>query len=565
MPVNKIKAMNKCFKILIILFVFTVTVACETTPPPLSERVSSNVDLNKEVSFTGVIESFTLDLYQEGTHQIKTEKETVIIQSSQLNLNNYLNKKVSITGSYDRNFDSKSPVFSVREIELLEGEDQVNWISFKDDQIGLSFQYPDAWSLVDESDYSSFKSNGTEWLKVENIDQIDEKWESEIAQKEGQDGVPVTIGSFRSLRFIDQGEIRMYVPNLSRNRLYKLTFNDESQVQKDRFYQLLETIDTSEETRTISGEPCGGLRNQQCPENFFCELESDAIKAVGQCMPIDQNKSCPLVLVPAKCQNYEVKTRNKNNCPLSYTCLDVPGENAVNEEVEVKEASSDSNTSESDNSVGQTSDLDTENEIVQSFSQKKLLSNEAIIKTYEWIQDQSLLGVIYEMSEVQKKTYFTYKKTDDSYEFTQQATYKSGEEQDWVLESGEVVRIHSDRTLITAENQSVKTIPSGKRLYENQRQKFSMLYPSNWYYRSFGAIENSIWTGGFSEKSLDSITDAKIEISIQDNTAQFSLKESNGKVTATQFRDEDTHFVITGPSDSKDLIEEMVKSISTNR
>ena len=70
--------MKTAIKILLIIpFMFTL-LGCTPKPPDLEDRIRDNQEDVK--SYTGVIESFEIDIYQDGTHQIRTEDDEVIIK-----------------------------------------------------------------------------------------------------------------------------------------------------------------------------------------------------------------------------------------------------------------------------------------------------------------------------------------------------------------------------------------------------------------------------------------------------------------------------------------------------
>jgi len=60
--------------------------------------VKSSKDANT-VSLTGKIEKIGMTTYQYGTHTIQSDQKTYALRSSSLDLNNFENKEVQITGT----------------------------------------------------------------------------------------------------------------------------------------------------------------------------------------------------------------------------------------------------------------------------------------------------------------------------------------------------------------------------------------------------------------------------------------------------------------------------------
>jgi hypothetical protein len=315
-----------------LILIFALT-SCGDKPPGLEDRIQNykEIEGEEEMTFVGRIESFEFDIYKDGTHQIFTESnELIIIQSPTINLNNYLGKKVEITGSMQKLIDNKSKVFTVSEVKLLE-IDEGEIATYENQSFGFKFEYSGIWNLREDTDGISFKSGGEKVVTID-VYNSDMDLSEFVAFHEIENGTYVTVASQRSTRYVEDDEIRLYVPNPSREKVYKIIFFGEEELQKELFYDFLESFEMIAR-RVVTGEKCGGKEAVECPEEFRCELESAEEDAEGVCVPLDGEEidpDCPFVPVPSGCMDYVVKSKNINDCPTSYECLDPVDEPADN-------------------------------------------------------------------------------------------------------------------------------------------------------------------------------------------------------------------------------------------
>ncbi|HEY5141119.1 MAG TPA: hypothetical protein VIJ25_17660, partial [Methylococcales bacterium] len=339
-------------------------------------------------------------------------------------------------------------------------------------------------------------------------------------------------------------------------KVYKIIFyinstSPDSESQKTLFYNFLETFSLLTGKTAETGDKCGGPDNTACKEGYVCELDSGEDKANGVCVLSDNkgaSPDCPYIPKPANCVNYEAKNLNKNGCPTSYTCLDKPADVAplppsapadapkplsdatiTDPAVKPVEASaptpapvSDIKTSPDTASVAPVSSGlgSVANDVASTFmkNKDKILTDKDQIIRFEVAEEQNLVSVIYSEGGKNYRTLYAYAKSADGYDFTKKVQYEAGVDKDWVVTDGTDIVINTDKKIISANdtNAAPQIVLKDMRLYENGYKKFVLQYPKSWYYKSFGSIENSIWTVGFGNKSLDSITDAVITVAVLD-------------------------------------------------
>jgi len=464
---------------LTLIFSFTLS-ACVKNPPSFENRVGGTEQKEGELlTYTGIIEPIQITLYQEGTHQIKTEEGGVVmIQSPTINLNNYVNKKVTIRGSIQKLGPNEKGVFTVTEIQLLDAaEGEMG--NFESIKWSFGFDYPAQWILFENTDGVSLKNEGVEMVKV-TVYNLDTSLENFVAAHEIEDGTPVTVAGQKSLRYTSESKIRLYIPNLSKKKVYKIE-NQSTEDNKPAFYTLLESFKILE-GKTIGGDKCGGVENITCPEGFRCELQSGEDQAEGACVPVEDKKTaldCPFVAKPDNCTNFEPSTLGLNGCPTSYKCLDAPTEEPLPK--------------------------------ATSPTTKPTTINQVTPTPEKTVSEPS-----------------------------------SEPEDELEIASIPEIKVDSNRM----------------RLYENTKRNFSMNYPRNWYYESFGAIEGHVWAVGFADKELDGFESAIVTLVIEKGEG-IDKKELKGDRFIIQVpRDTDTHFVLNGPLWMKDVLEAMGASLT---
>ncbi len=556
--------MKKLLQTLLIYLSLILLVACGGNPPDINNRGGEK----KVTSYTGVIEAIDLSVYKEGTHELKTEDGDILtIESPKINLNNYINKKVLVKGLLRTLIDNKTQVLTVDEIELKDIDTLSEWLDFKDKKMGYTFSYPPFWQLVDDK-VRILKSNGNDWVTITTFLKVDVNLAEFVSSKEEGLGDEVIVGNQKALRFMTGDKIRIYVPNASKKKVYLITFNgleDKRGEQKKAFYDFLETFMLTSSANTPTGKLCGGIKKIVCAENFRCELSSTKKYAEGVCVGIstDIKNNCPFVPKPKGCLNYEVKSTNKNNCPLSYVCLDEPADED-DKEVEAKDFASDvEGSKKSPDESTETQDsayVSQEERVISVFKkyQSKILPAVKKIDRFEVDGVQRLLAVEYKNGEEWRLIY-KYSPSGNEFNFQKTTEYKRNSQGEWGIQKGDPVELKS--IIDTSDQRVKKDRRTDLRFYDNPYKDFSVGYPNNWYFRSFGAIENSVWTVGFSENELKEVSSASIRLMILDGAKLKNRQVKSGDYWVTLPRDNNSHFLIKGSIILKTVIDQIADSV----
>lgn len=266
--------------------------ACTQKPPSFEDRVQ---DLPSVL--TGILETQKIDLYQQGTHQLETnDGQIILLQSSAISLNRYVGKRVSLKGAMNDPEDQTKPVFNVTEIELVDTADAGAgdaWQPYEDKRTGLRFEVPPSWEIAADADRIVLRSGGQERVTITVIST--EKFMQEVAKAEqGKEGAPVTVGGQTSWRYTSAESIHLYVPNPSRQKIYRILFaspvedpaKKEAEIQL--FFEFLNRFNPLPAEK-VTGDRCAGPAKLKCPEGYRCELYSTQKDAAGVCVLLSPN------------------------------------------------------------------------------------------------------------------------------------------------------------------------------------------------------------------------------------------------------------------------------------
>jgi len=448
---------------LLILLAVVLLTSCGKNNTAPDDPVGSSIDL-RDGSYEGTIESLpVIDVYQQGTHLLFSDNgEAIIIQSPSIDLNKYLDEEVRVEGVVTQGIGNTQDVFTVSSVEYLDETRSQEITSYENKLYGFHIEYPVIWFLSEENGEVSLSYAEKHIVSIKIFN--DEKsLDTLIDSEEEGDGVEVTIGAQRSMRFLSEGNIRFYVPNPPKKKIYLIkytpTLNKVDEPKKaekelDIFYNLLESFELIYSS-PLSGDKCGGLQKLTCSEEFRCELEGAGKYAEGVCVSVESNSttiSCPFISAPGNCNEYRISEYNQGGCPARYECV--------------------------------------------------------------------------EGGEIEKPTFRDLNVVDDS---------------------------STDGSLSDATEQSDYEIPEVSdvsREYVNSQKNFTVLYPKNWYYASFGSIEDSIWTIGFSDTAFEEVEEAIIKLRLMDKDGGRVSKKIN-----------EIFYTVDGPVDLAEVMEAIANSI----
>ena len=319
------------FYVAVFLLTLSLLAACGNKRLSLEDRIGHMEDLDQS-SYEGVVERLPqLDIYEKGTHQLLTDGKTILLQSNKIDLNRYLDEEVRVEGEVVKGIGDARDVFSVTTIEYLDGSLSADLKSYENSSMGFALDYPSLWDLSEIAGALSFRHEESQIVKI--TAHSSEGDLSVFADgKEADEGVEVTIGAQRALRYIGGNVMRFYVPNPPKEKIYIITYapginpiDDPKGAETERnlFYRMLKSFQLIY-LGQLSGDKCGGLEKLQCPEEHICQLEDESKYAEGICVPVGgqaSSGSCPYISPPSSCDEYRIVEYSQSGCPARYECV----------------------------------------------------------------------------------------------------------------------------------------------------------------------------------------------------------------------------------------------------
>jgi hypothetical protein len=477
------------FPLFILVGVVLLT-SCIGKTPSIEDRIGDMSKL-RDGAYEGIIEPLPeLDVYQQGTHLLyDKDHKAIIIQSRTVDLNRYLNEEVRIEGKVSKGIGDAKDVLTVESIEYLDESRSQEMTAYENRSFGFRMEHPATWLLSEQSNGLTLDFEEATIVDIKVFDD-EADLDDFLASEEEAEGVEVTIGAQRSIRFLSKGNMRFYVSNPPKEKVYLIKYMPTVSEEEDEklaenelslFYDMLESFELIYFTQ-LSGDKCGGLQRLECPENYRCELEGAGKYAEGICVPLDSGVSsstCPFIATPSDCYDYRISEYSKNGCPARYECVE----------------------EESGGSQPTFRDLN----IVDAGKKP-----EEYTESYEEGLDEEDTEKIAEDAE-------------DPENFEENETMS---------------------------DYKIPEVDEVTREYLNNYKNFSVLYPKNWYFASFGPSDKVDWAVGFANRALEEPEEAIITLYLMDKDGgRFSKKIG------------DTYYVIDGPVDLAEVMQAIVNSI----
>lgn len=353
--------------LLLLTLPLSLLAACgKEDPPPLDERLAGQEE-NLE-AFEGVITGISKDVYQDGTHILKTgedEEDVIYLKSPTVNLNQYIGGAVLVRGILKEAKGTAKAVLTVSKIEYAdekrddEGSEETDQPEtstvkfFENQTLGLKFEHPGTWILENKGETLNFSYEEESVAKVGIFDGENVK-DFATAQEEGSPE-EVTVAAQQALRFTSGAKVTFYVPNPPKKKIYRFEFTpsqdlelEEEKQLKDQFFDLIQSVELIYQAQKSSGQICGGEPPASCPEGYFCELDDASEFAEGVCMLIgggeEEVANCPTIPTPTDCADYQISDYTLNGCPAAYECTSAEGgghfgTDFVGEEIPLSEGS----------------------------------------------------------------------------------------------------------------------------------------------------------------------------------------------------------------------------------
>ncbi len=498
--------------------------ACGQKPLSLEDRISqipSSAAL--EESYEGRIEKAALSAYQEGTHRILDEDGEHLLQSSLLDLNQYLGKKVIVSGVPIERIGNAKPVLEVSSVRLTEDSFDAPFSDYRSEKGAFSLSYPQSWQLAEGASGISLQFGQEPWAWVDVFADISD-FKSFVASRESSQGAEVTVAAQPALRFNDSESFRIYLAHPSAQKAYLIRFGQEqlsSQEKRPVLYRILDSFRLTY-SPAAKAEPCGGAEDLACAEGYRCDLKDNSEHAEGICVSLQSGtgpSKCPFISPPAGCLAYRVSQYSENSCPSRYECL--PDGLALFESLP-EPAPSGADPSQAD----KPSELEQAKPVAEPTLSAPPAEPEAGPLPAPAQSDSGSASEPAESAPSPVAPLQEASIVDDSAEVPASLSAP--------LSSGDLTRS-----------------------YQSIHRGFSVSYHKNWYFSSFGPQEGSEWLVGFSDKALESPSDSLITLTL---SKQQPPAPSPGKRLVSKKLD-GLFYAVEGPSGLQETIQAMLDSV----
>jgi len=273
-------------KTLLPLFFSAVFFAGCTVSAPLDDTAQIQ---SKALSESGTLEKKPLNIFEDGTHYLLKENgERVLLKSSFVDLSDFEDRSVTITGEQKEGTNTPFEVFQV-DVERAPLDERPAQYAEKD--FLFSAELPASWSRT--------LKNGVLGFAPENSDSaitiVREANSPEMRSKIAL-GQIISLGKKSATKWVDGDQIDIFVPETEKNTLIHFHFSPQrnSDFEKLVFFEMLSGLEwtESEEIPVLPAEEsvpektifCGGVAKKLCPTGFRCDLESFEPDATGVCV-----------------------------------------------------------------------------------------------------------------------------------------------------------------------------------------------------------------------------------------------------------------------------------------
>lgn len=122
----------------------------------------------------------------------------------------------------------------------------------------------------------------------------------------------------------------------------------------------------------------------------------------------------------------------------------------------------------------------------------------------------------------------------------------------------------ADTTTESTEDREIKAPKSSYDTIENTYLKFTVKYPTNYYWQNFGAINGTSITLGYADQEMNSVSDALIQVVIKSGSvASRSETQQGDDLIILIPRDDNSHFRVIGSKEYKSILWDIAQSIET--
>lgn len=509
--------------------------------------VNTNANQTQEVMYKGIIRSKNIALGSAGTHELILENgDKIVLESKKIALSNYLDQSVEVVGMFTTKQDQR--ILEVAEVRfdlsanMNQNGNQHTFIAHTT-PFGLSFRYSSLFSLGQENqesvslliaDKTILENNSESIITLQALPDKITNLKDWVMKNKKLSSVTIRAGNKDAERIIQENSNLITIYILT-DRLYELRVTIPSQAKqidliKNKFYEMLTTF-TWKENTSLNGNTNQKIVNSNQNVNQQPKNNNSALQ---------QN------------MNTQKNSQTNLNAPLSNTTTN-SNTNMYSQEVSIKNAAL-------KNDVIAYIKKNIENIAPQDNEKTGTLN-----ATKFEFADPDFVYVEYTDGKMKRKLLLRYFTEERSVKTTQLAYFKPGETQDWITVTGSNVAAQQSRDIFSEDGQQIGKTNEGMRIYENAALKYSIQYPTGYYYAGVARENGATHQVQFTDKPSDTTPTVLIKLQVFSGTFS-SLNITSARMvqddTVTLFREKEGKvFKISGPLSQETMMGKMYGSI----
>lgn len=244
---------------------------------------------SRAVSVNGIIEKKPLNIFEDGTHYLVEQNgKKTLLKSSFLDLSDFEDRSVTITGEQKEREDSPIHVFQI-DVERAPLDDRP--ARYTEGDFLFSAEFPASWSRTLKNGVLGFAPQNSNPVIT-----ISREENSPEIRKKLSAGQSISVGKKSATKWEDGEQLDVFIPESKKNMLLQFHFSPQRDpdLEKLVFFEMLsglewlqaEEITKSPQEKEVLGEVifCGGVAKKLCPTGFRCDLESFEPGASGVCI-----------------------------------------------------------------------------------------------------------------------------------------------------------------------------------------------------------------------------------------------------------------------------------------
>lgn len=486
-----------------------------------NEEIQNNIEQN-EITLNGTLKYIGSIGYKSANYFLETTDGLVIYLTGDENeFETYKNKQVSVDGEFveQEETDGSKSIFEVDQIkedETQSNESKLETYEYLNQALGIKIKFSNNWSTqLEEQDSITIKykkpDNSTQSSKIAFLPSINISFLTDtlVIKNESENIDSIEFSPLYKYTEAKHNNVALYEKKIGPDNLNSVQV-------KISTYNIIYYIQRNQNIYKIEFSSPANIEYDDAKNEF------ENIIASFQFVPINK-------------EGESITSEKNNSTQEGNTDLAKPENEIYTKIIDIFQK--DFATLTSDYTKGQY-------ELI----------------TFEFVNENPFFYITYADNGVNKKLLISY--TEDLKTFDIKAYYEEGAETDWKKISGEdnLSNLSKEIYKVNATGEVTKKIElkEGYRVFESSPYKFSLQYPSSWY---FAKLEDK--TYGFSDSPVES-ENQKIMLKIIDGSIEEYSKStqiSEEKIVLYTRRNDNETYQLQTTGEYKEFAEIMINSI----